>query len=67
MKKLLAGALLVLTLCTFSAESNAYCGYSGCWHRPRYTRMYHHRRHHWNRSCRVRNYRYIGITYGRVY
>lgn len=63
MKKLLASALLVLSLCTFTVESNAYCGYSRCWYRPRYTRTYH-RRHHWNRHYRVR---YYGLVYGRIY
>ena len=58
MKKLLAVFLLVLTLCTFSVESNAYCGYSRCWYRPRYVvRVYHYRRHHFGHH--YRNYRHF--------
>lgn len=64
MKKLLASALLVLSLCTFTVESNAYCGYSRCWYRPRYVRTYHrHYRHHRWYSCRINRYNHFRRYY----
>ena len=58
MKKLLATMLIALSLCSCSTESNAYCGYSRCYYRPRYVVVRHYRTHHWIHTCRVRYYRH---------